>query len=182
MSSYLLFSTYLLFLGTLQEDEEEEMIQKPLPQEKSYGNEADEQMYNTSKWRTNQFPQTNQRQQQQQQINREGTMEGMNDGDDFAGHNTTNNAYNNQYVETPDPPPPPIMAYGNNNNSEDNFAKFKPMKRNQTNQSEYNTDEEVLHDDFLNDVQPDNALINNNKTAGVNLYFLDPGKNSTKGI
>eukprot|EP01084_Bolivina_argentea_P000151 294_1 len=71
-------------------------------------------------------------------------------------------------MNTPDPPPPPNM-----NGAQKDIEIIEEMK-----EAPVHDDDDVLHDDFLADVQPD--VIKGGDTP-INLYFLDPGDKITGG-
>ena len=131
-------------------------------------NEAkmNEEIYNTARWQN-----TNQQQYTT------GNAEGMEEGDVIIEHDETLNeipppngpppaeayaAVHHQgtrpRVKTPDPPPPPNADRIISNAS----------------------DNAVMYNDFnIAEAQPD---LQKAETKGVNLYFLDPGDQQTKGI
>ena len=127
-----------------------------------------DEIYNTARWQnTNQPAMTNQMQVEPSEGDEGDMIQKGNTNDDLysqgRGRQTNqgppqafiDNHNGRPRVKTPDPPPPP------------NVDRFES----------HASDNAVLEDDFIAEVQPNN---HQGQTKGVNLYFLDPGDNGTK--
>jgi len=144
------------------------------PEEESQGNETDEEMFKTpSPGRVQETYQGNGGtrftvgNEDDEGYGGEGAEEIVPTDTDVLGlgmqTNSPQGAESRPRMKTPDPPPPPNGVQLQSASMDD----------------EHDDDDDVLHDDFVVEVEPNQPAPA--ETKGVNLYFLDPGDEVTKG-